>query len=1105
MAVPKISSILGFSYPRYEYKSLLRIVLCAAMILSFCPNFTYSQDANSTKPAVQSGRYRVFALKSILAEDAKNTLSKLNIGTITTVPNQNTLLITTSPTDLIKVSSILRLLDSKQKYVIEYLYPASFKDKMPTFEQITEQIKTISIGTFMDPPVDFEKDRVIIDTYNDSILAVAPADKIEKITFTIEKLINAPPKTADSNDANAVAVKPVEKKDSNSSEDIFNKVYKKVDKKKNAGAKPKKQTVSAIEPNEAEKKHEQLAKEESEVKQEIAVKTSYSPESNEYSDADIDLTLPEKINIVDLLDLVGKNLNLNIIYDPALVTGEITLKIQGKVKIKDLYPMVESMLKFKNFVMTKNGKLVTVVPSDKMLEADPSLINADGRQVQFGEAVITKIFNLKYIDATSAKNLLIEMKLGASIATVDATSTLIVTDFAFRMERIEELLSIIDKPGDPRKFKFRKLMYTSAVALAPKIKGLVEQMGSVNVTISEKVDTQQPGQPGQPINRSRRITRANQQPGQPPQPPGMPPQQQQQSGEQAKDTIYLDADERTNRILMIGVEKDLSIVENLIDTLDVQKQDLRSIKVYEMQNVGAEEVRDKLVELGIITSTTSSYDSSSGSDRYGRRDRYSDRQNIQQPIQPGQPQPQYQQGGTEQQASPNEEPQVVIIESTNSLLVNATPEQHAQVSLIIGYVDSEPEKNSTPYVVYPLENQDPTKLAKILKDLVEETITQESAGGQKDDRSPETKLPRTQTVSKNKKINENISIIPDPNTYSIIVYADKKNQQWIKSIIKQLDEYRPQVLLDVTLVNIDKNDSFSYDLNIIKSIPNLKTTSGLANTIVPGDPPLTTDDIYSKLQTSGKDQFIDLQSNSGQGTAFYGDEHVMALLKAVQTKNYGRVLAKPKLLVNDNQKGVIESKETTYRARRSSNVTAGNNPVTSEQVVFDDYTATFKLEIEPHISKGKELRLKIKITREAFVFTAASTRLLEPTPPDKVSNNVDTLITVPDSKTIILGGLEKVDQSKGGSKVPILGDIPIVGMLFRNISNKDDQKRLYVFVKAHILRPGEKAEGVSDIERVSIKNRNEYQKFEKQMHGYQDVPGIDSKPMDPLSVLEDDN
>jgi type II secretory pathway component GspD/PulD (secretin) len=140
--------------------------------------------------------------------------------------------------------------------------------------------------------------------------------------------------------------------------------------------------------------------------------------------------------------------------------------------------------------------------------------------------------------------------------------------------------------------------------------------------------------------------------------------------------------------------------------------------------------------------------------------------------------------------------------------------------------------------------------------------------------------------------------------------------------------------------------------------------------------------------------------------------------------------------------------------------------------------------------------------RDNYALETPDGTLTGPTPPDLITSDVKTIITVPDNSTIILGGLERISQSKGGSKIPILGDLPLLGVLFRNTDNKDAQNRLYVFVKANILRPEEK--GIeSDIVRISRKNRQNFEKYESQMQQYQDIPGFKPRPMEPLKVLEE--
>jgi type II secretory pathway component GspD/PulD (secretin) len=125
------------------------------------------------------------------------------------------------------------------------------------------------------------------------------------------------------------------------------------------------------------------------------------------------------------------------------------------------------------------------------------------------------------------------------------------------------------------------------------------------------------------------------------------------------------------------------------------------------------------------------------------------------------------------------------------------------------------------------------------------------------------------------------------------------------------------------------------------------------------------------------------------------------------------------------------------------------------------------------------------------------------TPPGpKTEDNVNTVVTVPDNSTIILGGIITLDQSKINWKVPFFGDIPLVGGLFRKVGDSSNQTKLYVFVKANILRPDDTVAGLADLKKMSDRNRNAVERFEEKFQKHQDWPGVEPEPIEPLHVLE---
>jgi len=920
---------------------------------------------------------------------------------------------------------------------------------------------------------------------------------------------------------------------------------------------------------------------------------------------ELTITLPEKVEITALLELVGKQLGLNYMYDPSQVRGDIQLKIHdGKIKVKDTYALLESVMRFKGFVMTRRGNLVTIVPVSQMKQADPALRKPD-EPIQPGDVVVSSVFALQYISPAAAQKMLTDMQLGTSFVAANETNTLIVTDYAYRMDSISQVIALVDVAGEPKRFAFRQMQYTSAPDILNKLKTLTAQMSGINVIGTD-------GSPAEEAQRAaatptvRRDAQGRVIAARPPQ--GTPQPAAPTPAGPTQETIFLDTDERTNRILMIGYEAQIQTIQGLIDTLDVPKYYLRTVKEYFIQNVEAAEVVSALNELGLanvnvgasstarttaarptttrtaaqpgqptpaqpavstppagedqpyisIRPNTNSLLVNATKDQHEAIEmvishvdvKQKDQRTIQEyeiqnvdaltvvktledlgiiapgkseessrgqtrstttsgrqlqgaaAAQPGQPElptaialPTIE-GETVTEVAAAQ-PQIAVLESTNSLLVLATPRQHEAISLVIAHVDRTLERVSTPYVVYPLENQDPEELADVLNELIQETLQQQAEKS-----SPDAKIqtsPSGAAPTAPAQEEERIRIIPDPKTYSLIVYANKKNQQWVGDLIRELDQYRPQVLLDCTLVEITKDDSFKYDLDVLsKTYSDLTLRSGTPLSTVSGD--------FSPTD------YAEGRATSGSFRGFFNSDSVQALLEAVETKGYGRIMAKPKILVNDNQEGTIKTENTISVAQKKSNIipaTGTSNTVTTTEVNFSEYTAGITLTIKPHISKGEMLRLEISLTRTDFkekpsVKITDGGELSEyPSPPDRLTTDVQTVSTVPDGTTIVLGGLETIDQSKNHTKVPLLGDLPLVGGLFKAIDNSNTQGRLYVFVKANILRPGDQG-GMEDMRRVSGRNRRAFEEYERRFQQAEDWPGIKAAPMDPTRVLEED-
>lgn len=911
------------------------------------------------------------------------------------------------------------------------------------------------------------------------------------------------------------------------------------------------------------------------------------------------IVLPEKVEILALIEMVGKQLGLNYMFDPKQVAGEVMLKIHdGKIKVKEMYALLESVLRFRDLAMVRRGSLVTIVPIAQAAQYDPVLWR-DGSELEPGHVIATTIYQLKNIDTGTAQQMLTNMKLGVTFNAVEETQTLIVTDYAYRMSRIEEVLKLVDVKGKTRKYHSRKLEYLTPSEMAAKVQAIAEQMGTLSITVSQTVTTA----PAAPTPATPTPGRAAPTPAVRVPTPVRPAPTARSGGDSG---VYIETDDRTNRILMVGLEEDIETVNMIIDSLDVEKYGLKLIREYPMQYVEATDVLDTLYELGVISSQPTARTSTLPSRAGAATPRTATAAAVRTPVTtpagtytPTANEPQIsvrlstnsllvnastehhreiemvirfvdveqqdvrtvqeyeiqyvdiqevvsalgelgiieQQGAstatarrtsaptpapgrlptaaagaaaTAEGPAPtvtfeastgaeitSQRPQIAVLESTNSLLVYATPKQHETISLVVAHVDRELKSTTTPYVVYALENQDPEELAATLNEIIQATVRDAA-------RSPQDKIQTgaaagaaaSAAVPPKRERNE-IQIVADPKSYSLIVYADKKNQQWISDLIKELDAYRPQVHLDVTLVEISKDNQFKFDLDLVTKLPGFAAGGSMQA-------------ITALVDPFPKGQVAEGASRGGTGVAFFSDKHIQALLEIMDSKNYGRVLARPSLLVKDNQPGEIKAEKTIYVAQQKTTTvpSTSENYLPITDVSFQDYTSGVTLSITPHIASDKILQLEITLDRTDFVLGTGETSIGEtkyPKPLDTVSSNLGTWAVLPDGATIILGGIESVTQNKSVTKVPILGDIPIIGGLFRGVEDTDLQSRLYVFVKATILRPSDDLTGISDIERVSRKKREAFERDEAKFQGLEGVlPGVKPKPLAPERILEDD-
>ena len=283
----------------------------------------------------------------------------------------------------------------------------------------------------------------------------------------------------------------------------------------------------------------------------------------------------------------------------------------------------------------------------------------------------------------------------------------------------------------------------------------------------------------------------------------------------------------------------------------------------------------------------------------------------------------------------------------------------------------------------------------------------------------------------------NIKVAPDKATNSLVITASPSDFVTVQRVINRLDIPRDEVYVEVVIMEIIMTRDFQFSTNVINPssgigfTPNSDLATFLANPLG-----LTGAIIGFK---AGSTQNITI------GTQTYQISNVQGLIRTIQTNSNGNILATPQILTLDNTEATFESSELipypTVTAIQGSTSTS----VSKERV-------SLSITIKPQINKLSNF-VKLDVTSK---LADLSNRVL----PSAVANlafatterNAKTSVVVADSDTVILGGLIRDKQSETVSKIPILGDIPLLGWLFRAKTSTIDKTNLLIFITPHIIR-----------------------------------------------------
>ncbi len=275
------------------------------------------------------------------------------------------------------------------------------------------------------------------------------------------------------------------------------------------------------------------------------------------------------------------------------------------------------------------------------------------------------------------------------------------------------------------------------------------------------------------------------------------------------------------------------------------------------------------------------------------------------------------------------------------------------------------------------------------------------------------------------------SITVDDRTNSIIAYQTQDRLSELRRVVAQLDIPVRQVMVEARIVeaNVDFNKELGVEWRGV--------TKGDNNWIAGGRNTLVKDTNPQEVQGG---TFIDMGSSSqtsGLNLGFITNNTLLDLeLSAMEKTGNGEVISQPKVVTSDKETAkILKGTKIPYQESSSSGATS---------TAFAE--ANLSLEVTPQITPDNRVIIEVKVNKDAADFTNQVSGT-----PSIQTNEVNAKVLVNDGETIVIGGIFSNTQAKGVDKVPLLGDIPFVGRLFRRDVVRDSKAELLVFLTPRIM------------------------------------------------------
>lgn len=400
---------------------------------------------------------------------------------------------------------------------------------------------------------------------------------------------------------------------------------------------------------------------------------------------------------------------------------------------------------------------------------------------------------------------------------------------------------------------------------------------------------------------------------------------------------------------------------------------------------------------------------------------------------------------------------------TNALILLGTPEAIEKIEdFVRRYIDKEPDLPHSPLFHFDLKYAD----AKTVVNILTKTVKEFGAG---------TKAGEVGGLRGVDKYFKPLTFIDDPATNRVIMRGDYQDYLMIKELIEKIDEPQPQVAIEILLLEVDQNKSkflgaqvrsknggicgvgpFSGQ-NVQFQTSGLVPNQGIVERSVPkvseGTQPVS---IPCRLMGQLLDLVKGLPAGNTILTLGADCMGVWGVFRILESYSSLEILANPFTVTSNKQRAVIN----IGRIRRvvSSKVIAGD-AAASQIAGFDNFEDGIMVDVVPLINSDGMISLDIRVALQRFLdgSTAQNTA--------KNTREIKTKAIVADKEVLAIGGLIQNSTNTGQSKIPALGDLPLIGWLFKNRSKDNQQTNMLILISSQIIDPRDKATSARFTER----------------------------------------